>query len=100
MKRQVLYNKKAHTEVAPFPKKEKKETTSKPRAEEKAVNHSSMVIEWLESHELIKIRPLCEKAGIDAGNFHRWMNVSKEIPDHAIEKITPILKDYGFKAGV
>jgi len=55
------------------------------------------IIEWLTAHDLIKIRRLCELAKLDPGNFHRWMNVTKKLPVHAIEKIVPILREYGYE---
>lgn len=103
MKRQVLYNKKAHSAEIHTPKKEKKTlpATKKPDKKEQPVdNQSEAIIRWLENHDLIKIRALCTIAKLDPGNFHRWINVKKEIPKDVIEKITPILKDYGFEDGL
>lgn len=100
MKRQVLYDKKANVSDVPAPKKEKKElpTTEKTGINTRSVaNKSQLIIRWLENHDLIKIRALCTTAGLDPGNFHRWINVKKELPKEVIEKITPILKDYGFE---
>lgn len=100
MKRQVLYDKKANASDAPAPKKDKKVVPIETRAassSQSTVNQSELIIRWLENHDLIKIRALCTTAGLDPGNFHRWINVKKEIPKDVIEKITPILKDYGFE---
>lgn len=103
-KRVILFDKKASPANPPPTKKdgklanEERKTSEKPK---KPVETSPLaLIEWLDAHDLIKIRALCIKADIDPGTFHRWMNVSKEIPPHALEKITPILKDYGFESGL
>lgn len=103
MKRQVLYDKKANSAEPSILKKDKKEPPPNPKVEKKPQpieNQSEAIIRWLENHDLIKIRALCITAGLDPGNFHRWINVKKEIPGDVIEKITPILKDYGFEDGI
>lgn len=100
MKRVVLFDKKNQEPAKPFTKQEKKEpktevkkTAQTPKLE-KGPNIS--IIEWIKTHELLKIRPLCELIGVDPATFHRWVNVKNEIPEEIIKKLTPILKDYGF----
>lgn len=110
--RVILFDKKAHS-VQVAPKREKKAvskahnsqhglpTESKVEKKKEPIeNQSETIIRWLENHDLIKIRALCVLAGLDPGNFHRWVNVKKEIPVDVIEKIIPILKDYGFEDGL
>lgn len=100
MSRKILFDKKT---AAPEPNAKKsatrkevpKKQTAAPIPEESPKEMTNL-LEWLETHDLIKIRTLCLKAGVDPGSFHRWMNVTKEIPDSAIKKVTPILKDYGY----
>lgn len=100
MSRKILFDKKS---VAPEPaakkpmaqKKEPKKEEPVPRLLSPSKKQITL-LEWLEAHDLIKIRTLCLKAGIDPGSFHRWMNVTKKIPQQAIDKITPILQDYGY----
>lgn len=96
MKRAVLFDKKAHSGAPPKPKKQE---APKPKEEKKvqsSENQNESIIRWLDNHDLIKIRALCIRCDLDPGNFHRWVNVKKEIPADVIEKIIPILKDYGF----
>lgn len=105
MTRQILFDKKGDSSPKKErPKSEKKEQATDPKGSPKAKKttkaNSGDLIAWLKGHDLIKIRTLCLKAGIDPGSFHRWMNVTKEIPAAAIEKIIPILIDYGFNVGV
>lgn len=99
LKREVLFDKKAHSGATQPPPKPPKKEVPKPKEEKKeqrVENQSEIIIRWLEKHDLIKIRALCTLVKLDPGNFHRWVNVKKELPADVIEKITPILKDYGF----
>jgi len=95
----IGYDKKAHAAIRDVPKKDTKrsEITKEPSKSAKVSdNQSFTIIQWLKSHDLIKIRALCEKSGIDPGNFHRWVNVKKEIPKEVQDKIIPIIKKYGY----
>jgi hypothetical protein len=90
----IGYDKKAHATASLTPKKQLAISTAEVAI--KTLPEKANLLNWLKSHDLIKIRTLCEKAGVDPGNFHRWLNVKKEIPQDAIKKISPFLKDYGF----
>ena len=99
--RKILFDKKSSTTTeSEKPKAEKRDKKTVQKSAPPPEPPKKSVIEWLKSHDLIKIRPLCEKASIDPGTFHRWLHVTKKIPDEAIEKLTPILKEYGFETGV
>lgn len=78
--------------------KKKKEKAADPGNENNVESgpHISLV-DWLKTHSLIKMSALCQAAEIDPGNFHRQLNVKKEIPKEIQEKLIPILKAYGFK---
>lgn len=98
MKRKVLFNKKEDTPLKP---KAEKKTVVPALIEKKTISGTHIsVLDWLKNHKLIKARTLCLEAGLDPGSFHRWVNVNKELPPHAIEKLTPILKEYGYEADV
>lgn len=98
MSRKILFDKKGTGGLAKEGhKKAKKVDAEMPQT---VPQKQISLLEWLEAHDLIKIRTLCLKGGVDPGSFHRWMNVTKEIPAQAIDKLTPILKDYGFDPSV
>ena len=103
MSRQIGYQKpKGSSDV---PEKAAKKTTKKvkqdpveapkePKSESEA---KISLVDWLRTHSLIKMSSLCQAAEIDPGNFHRQLNVKKDIPKEIQEKLIPILKAYGFK---
>lgn len=100
MSRKILFDKKSATSEPPIKasvaKKEPSKKSNVREIKEETSQPPIGLLEWLKTHDLIKIRTLCLKAGVDPGSFHRWMNVTKEIPPAAVEKIIPILKDYGY----
>lgn len=78
--------------------KKSKEGSATPTEEPKKENEDKVsLVDWLKTHSLIKMSALCQAAEIDPGNFHRQLNVKKEIPKEIQEKLIPILKAYGFK---
>lgn len=59
-------------------------------------NRSARIIEWFGSHELINKNGLCEMAGIDTSNFNKLLKAAKIIPEKLLDKIEPIIKEYGY----
>lgn len=60
-------------------------------------NRSAGIIEWFGSHELISVKGVCDMAGIDTSNFNKLLKAAKVIPDKLLDKIEPIIKEYGYK---
>lgn len=87
--RKILFDKKAN------------KLNDQPRPEQPTLkiqkSNSEKIIEWLDSHPGFKPRYLCETLNIDDGNFHRYINTDKKIPDKYISAITLILKKYGYE---
>lgn len=58
---------------------------------------SEKIIEWFGSHELISVKGVCDMAGIDTSNFNKLLKAAKVIPDKLLDKIEPIIKQYGYQ---
>jgi hypothetical protein len=110
LKRKILFNR--HTEktdeaknkppedVPETPKVEDVKFRQEPKKwkdPEDKRTRSERMIGWFGSHELISKNGVCELAGIDTSNFNKLLRYGKEIPDKILDKIEPIIKQYGYE---
>ena len=108
LKRKIGYDRKAGiSEVPPAVKSEDKEVPATaiylvpfqqlPPEPHQTKTRSEKIIEWFGSHELISINGVCQLAQVDTSNFNKLLKAAKVIPDKILDKIEPIIKEYGYK---
>jgi hypothetical protein len=94
--RQILYN-KASGQASVAPKQGNK---IEPKKESQPVlkpNAALSVALWIKSHDLFKWSAMCQKLGLDAGNFWRGIKGDKPvIAEKYLPEIIKTLKQYGY----
>lgn len=60
-------------------------------------NRSTRIHNWFLTHKLISVKGVCDAADIDTSNFNKLLRDAKIIPDKLLDKIEPIIQQYGYK---
>lgn len=120
LKRKILFNRSSGKSVEPknegekpvesAPEKEVYDAPKKPVINDEPLKFSApkevkkdtrtrseKVIEWFGSHELISVNGVCQEAIIDTSNFTKLLKAARVIPDKILDKIEPIIKQYGYE---